>query len=88
MANGEKAAKVGKVIGAVLNGLAHKLPIIGDAMTVISDKDHGSPQGEMNWPKFMTMVLRYAVLGVIAYYVFKGEISIDDADAIKDIITN
>ena len=80
--------KLGGWIGSIITWLAGNFPFIGDMMAVIKDNDPGSPKGEMNWPKFGSILLRYAVLAIIGYYVIKGVVSADDASTLKDYITN
>jgi len=84
----EKKIRNRKIIGALAKGLFKQIPIIGDLITVIGDKDQKSPEGSMNWPKFLSSLVRYAIILVISYLMVKGTIDEDQAEQLKVLLFN
>jgi len=70
----------------LIKGVLKSIPIVGDVVQNIDDESFESPKGTFSPVAMVPVILRILFLIALAYFVLRGDVSIEDAESVKELI--
>lgn len=70
----------------LIKAVLKSVPFVGDIVQNIDDESFESPKGSFNPAAMVPVVIRLGALIVLAYFVLKGTITMEDAENVKELI--
>ena len=64
------------------------IPIVGDIVQNMDDESFESPKGTFSPVAMVPSILRILFLIALAFFVLRGDVSIEDAEDVKELLDN
>ena len=72
----------------LVKGVLKSVPFVGDVVDNITTETENSPAGSLDKGDLVMRIVRLVVLIGILYFVFSGKIDMEQAEDIKEFITD
>ena len=72
----------------IIKGVLKTIPFAGDIIQNIEDDSFQHPTGTFNPVAMIPVIIRLLFLIALAYFVLRGDVSIEDAQDVRELIDN